>query len=415
MIKKLRRKIFWSIEFSALGVLLVILIFVNVSGALHNEHENWEMMNMFLQTVEGRDADEREHGKAAGAVRAMMDSELCAVELDSVGDVVSVTGNSVIEDSGELESIIEEIVERGQTQGSIGSIRYILSGSGAGRLIVLSDYGLVGNETAQTLLISLGGLLAAGLLFGLLAFSLSKRIVRPVEETLREQKRFIADASHELKTPVTVINANIAVLEKENGTNKWMTFIREEGERLSALVSSMLEYARVDCARELSCQTQPPVRFDAAAAATEAALPFESVAFEAGISCEFDIPEHASAYGSAEELKQMIGILLDNAIKHTEPHGSVALRAENAKKRKKLREENIFVLSVSNTGEEIPAEALPLLFRRFYRVDPSRQHRDNSFGLGLAIAQALAEKNNGEITVTSRDRLTVFTLELPAR
>lgn len=415
MIRKLKRKIFWSIESSAMGVLLGILLFLNLFSALHTERENWQMMAAFLQPAGESSMDGPAHGKAAKTMRALMEQELCAVETDSTGAIVSVIGTSVVESDSELETLVGSILAGGRTRGRVGTIRYLVSQSSTGTFLVLSNSGGIDAGTLQTLLISLLGFMAAGLLFALLAQSLAKRIVRPVEETLQEQKRFIADASHELKTPVTVINANIAVLEKESGPNKWLTFIREEGERLSTLVSSMLEFARIDCAKDALGKAQQPVRFDAAAAMAEAALPFESVAFEAGINCQFALPQCAQAYGSAEDLKQIIGILLDNAIKHTEPQGTVCFTAENRKRRKKLWEESVLVLEVSNTGEEIPEKALPLLFQRFYQVDASRQHKKNSFGLGLAIAQSLAEKNRGEITVTSKNRRTVFTLAFPVR
>ncbi len=415
MITKLRHKIFWSLLASMVTILLVILVAVNIIYAVQNERENGQMMNAYLDIVTGNKPGNGNHGKAAGTVKALMDEELCAVQVDSEGTASLLAGSAVTADQQQLQSLVDKILSRQNKRGGIGSIRYLVADNNGTTVIVLSNYGLVGAGTARTILISICGMVAATLLFAFVASRLATRIVRPVEETLSQQKQFIADASHELKTPVTVINANIAVLEKEMGANKWLTFIKQQGDRLSALVCGMLEYISIDYDRETSAAGASACSFDAAAAISQAALPFESVAFEAGVECRFDIPAQAMAYGSAEDFKQIIGILLDNAIKHTEPHEKICLWTAEEKRRKKLREETVFSLAISNSGPTIPASALPYLFQRFYQVDPSRQHKDNSFGLGLAIAYSLAGKNNGTIKVASQNQLTVFTLEFPGR
>lgn len=415
MIKKLKRKIFWSVELSAMAVLLIVLVFLNVLNIARYEQDQWKIMSAF-QSMKYEDeggAGGRGHGKGNEMLQALMNDEMSLISLDSSGTITSVTGAAAADDLDGLSELTDQILAKGEERGKIGMVRYLVQKGQSETLIVLSDQGAIPSTVFEAILLSLVGLLAASILFALLAWRLSEKLAHPVEETLEDQKRFIADASHEMKTPVTVINANISILEKEFGQNKWLEFIKDAGGRLSGLVGSMLEYARVDYAASFGTQEVPPVRFNAADAVVEAALPFESVAYEAGLSLKLDLPESVEIIGQPESLKNIVGILLDNAVKHADPGSAVSLYTVNDKTHKKRRGESEFSVCISNTGETIPAEQLPCLFHRFYRADPSRKNDGNRFGLGLAIADALAEKSGGSIGVSSKDRVTVFTVSFP--
>lgn len=412
MIKKLKRNIFCSVELSAMAVLFCFLILLNILNAIHSEQEEQKIMSAFLDMENKSQADCPRRGRSAKIIKALVNDELSMIELNHDGEIISVIGFSE-ENPDRLTALTEKILAQNQNQGRIGTQKYLISTTKTGITIVLSNQGMFSHHVIQTILSSIAVLLAASLLFALLAWRLSIKLARPVEEVLEDQKRFIADASHELKTPVAIINANIAILEKETGSNKWLNFMKEASDRLSALVGNILEYAHVDYACS-STTNDHLVRFNAAEAVIEASLPFESIAYESGLTLELDLPEYANAVGHAEDLKQIIGILLDNAIKNAELGTSVSLSAAAMKQRKKLRDEQTFTVSVSNLGETIPPEQLPYLFHRFYRADPSRTYDGKSFGLGLSIAHTLAEKNHGSLTVTSKDHLTVFTVMFPA-
>ena len=389
MIKKLKRNIFWSVQLSAMAVLLGFLILLNILNVIQSEQEEQNIMSAFLDMENKSQTD-------------------CPRR----GEIISVAGSS-LENQDKLTTLIQKILAQNQHQGRIGTQKYLISTTKTGITIVLSNQGMFSFRVMQTILLSLAVLLAASLLFAILAWKLSIKLAQPVKDVLEDQKRFIADASHELKTPVAIINANIAILEKETGSNKWLNFMKEASDRLSALVGNILEYAHVDYACN-STTNDHFVRFNAAEAVLEASLPFESIAYESGLTLELNLPDCADAVGHAEDLKQIIGILLDNAIKNAKLGTSVSLSAATMKKRKKLRDEQIFTVSVSNLGETIPPEQLPYLFHRFYRADPSRTYDGKSFGLGLSIAHTLAEKNNGGLSVSSKDHLTVFTIMFPA-
>lgn len=414
MIKKLKRNIFWSIELSAMTVLLSFLILLNILNALQAEYEEQKMMSVFLNMEDEIQSGCPRYGKSGKLIKLLINNKLSIIELNNDGKIISVIGTSISKNSEQLSILIEQILTQTQNYGRIGTQKYLRSEISTGTVIILSNQGILSFRVFQAILLSLATLLVAGFLFGVLAWRLSIKLVYPVEKVMEDQKRFIADASHELKTPVSIINANISILEKETGPNRWLSFIKEAGDRLSMLVGEILEYAHIDYACSSCIQDDHFVRFNAADIVTEAALPFESIAYEAGLSLELNLPKSADAIGHAEDLKQIIEILLDNAIKHAERGSFVSLCAKITKKRKKLKDEPIFTVSISNIGETIPKEQLPYLFRRFYKADPSRKYDRKSFGLGLAIANSLAEKNNGSISVYSKDHLTVFTVIFPS-
>ncbi len=382
MIKKLKRNIFWSVQLSAMAILLGFLILLNILNAIHSEQEEQKIMSSFIDLENKSQTDCPRRGRSAKLIKALVNDELSMIELNKDGEIISVIGFSS-ENPDRLAALTREILAQNQIQGRIGTQKYLISTTKTGITIVFSNQGMFGYHVIQTILLSIAVLLAASLLFAVLAWRLSIKLAR-----------------------------NIAILEKETGSNKWLSFIKEASDRLSVLVGNILEYAHVDYACS-STQNDHFVHFNAAEAVIEASLPFESIAYESGLTLKLDLPDCADAVGHAEDLKQIIGILLDNAIKNAEFGTSVSLSTSTIKKRKKWRDEQIFSVSVSNLGETIPPEQLPYLFHRFYRADPSRTYDGKSFGLGLSIAHTLAEKNKGSLTVSSKDHLTVFTVMFP--
>ena len=225
-------------------------------------------------------------------------------------------------------------------------------------------------------------------------------ITRPVERAWKREKQFLADASHELKTPLTVILSSSALLE-ETADEEQATYvenIRAEGQRMKALVEDMLTLWRT----EERSPVLAPMSFSEII--TEAALRFEPVAFEAGHPLHYDIENELSVLGEAEKLRRVVNILLDNAVKYAAPNTAVRLTLDKVGKQA--------VLAVENEGVPIPAEKLEHLFDRFYRADESRGEA-KGFGLGLAIAREIVHGHRGTITARSDERATAFTVALP--
>lgn len=419
MIGSLRRKVFWSILLSAAGVLLAILLAINVlklAQMASKEESILDSGRMLLdpEIGAGREREELRGGgrNKSELIRSVSQDELGAVLLSEDGAAIVRIGCAEQMEGKTLAAVAAAALADPDGKGrALGWIyRTVSREEGTG--VVLLNAASLRREIWESVLLSLAAFAAACCLFVLLARLLARAIVRPVEENMQMQKRFAADASHELKTPLTVIDANASVLEQTVGRNKWLDYIKEQTGRMSELVNELLQLSNLDEARD-SGGPQPRERFDAAEAVMSAALPFESVAFERGVDLETDTPDALDMLGNRKELEQLAAILIDNAVKHAAEGGTVLVSLRKAPAHGGRKAAPELELRVANPGEEIPQEALPHLFDRFYRVDGSRVHKAGSYGLGLAIAKGLAEKNGGSITASSQNGLTEFTLLLP--
>ena len=232
---------------------------------------------------------------------------------------------------------------------------------------------------------------------------LSKRVVRPVERAWEQQKQFVVDASHELKTPLTVIISNAELLQQPNHDDaekrRFSENIHEMSRQMRRLVESLLDLARLDSAQE------PPqtAELDFSTLCEEAALPFEAVYFERGLLLETEIDPGIRVQGVEQSLRQVVDILLDNAQKYSLP-GTVTLT---------LRQTNHnCILTVSNPSPELSREECRNIFKRFYRIDESRT-RSGSYGLGLPIAESIVTRFGGKIVCEYAEGEAHFTVTLP--
>ena len=228
---------------------------------------------------------------------------------------------------------------------------------------------------------------------------LARNIVRPLEESYQKQKQFISDAGHELKTPVSVVNANAEILARELGENQWLANIQYENERMGKLIAQLLELARTENV------TPQEERIDFSHLVKGEELPFESVAFENGLALNAAVEDEIFVDGDSMQLKQLVGILVDNAIRHGAGGKEVSLSLKT--------EKHVAKLSVVNNGEEIPLEQREKLFERFYRTDDVRNSKENHYGLGLAIAKAIVTTHKGKIEVQCKNGLVEFVATLP--
>lgn len=272
----------------------------------------------------------------------------------------------------------------------------------AGRYIVLiSVYpavvALVPTIVASVLFAGIGIALVI-----LLTRLLSRRLVRPVEQMISSEKKFMSNASHELKTPLTVISANTQLLEDEIGDNRHLQYIRQETEQMIALVNKMLTLMRLDAPL---AETQHQ-RFCVDEALLDVIFPMESVAYEKKLSMEINVQEQMYMTGNEDQIKNLMSILLDNAISYTPEGGEIAITA-------KMQAWKLS-LTVSNSGEEIPKEQREKLFERFYRADEARAGGGSHFGLGLSIAGSIVANHHGKIWVDSHDGKNIFQVILPA-
>ena len=252
-------------------------------------------------------------------------------------------------------------------------------------------------------LLVLGAALAG---FFAVSLFLARWLVKPVEESWKNQRQFVADASHELKTPITVLLADADILlshpdDTIRERRQWVEHIRDEGLRMKGLVGDLLFLARGAAAG----LERPQGKADLSGVCEGCVMSFEPVAFEAGLTLESSVAPGVSVTGSGEELRRLCAILLDNACKYGERGGTVTVTLAGGDRA---------VLTVHNTGEPIPAQAQAHLFERFYRADAARNREQGGCGLGLAIAAAIVERHRGKITVRSAaGEGTAFTVVLP--
>ncbi len=327
------------------------------------------------------------------------------------GTTVYVTGGtySGLEDTDALTAILTDCLSQEADEGSLSdySLRYLRQDDGLYTQIAFVDISLETAALRQMMASYLRiGLLSLLLLAGA-SFLLSLRVTRPVERAWRQQRQFFSDASHELKTPLTVILSNAEMLETSDlpeRESRWRDNILSESRQMKTLVEEMLTLSRTEDA-----QRKPTVAdVDLSDLSEDCALAFEPVAFEAGKPLSWNVTPALTVSGDGEKLRRLLSILLDNAAKYGAPGEGIvlSLRAERSQA----------ILSVANGsgGHPIPPEELPRLFERFYRADASRGEQ-SGFGLGLPIAQAIAKEHHGALRAESDQQATRFTFTLPLK
>ncbi|MDO4989901.1 MAG: HAMP domain-containing sensor histidine kinase [Eubacteriales bacterium] len=413
MFNRSRRKIILSIM-SSLILLFVVTISVIMAASFREiRQRNAEMLARYAQLYDLR----REQGSpeplpmpdginapGPGPADPPPDYQLStfySVALAEDGSVLAVdNGEKALYEEEELIRIAEQLLSEGRPSGRVGNLSYAVSRRADCTLVAFLDDTVTQSSMSMLLhnVLLVGGAAIVVLFF--LSLHLSKRIIRPLEENDRSQKRFVSDASHELKTPVAVIGANAELLSRELGENEWLANIRYENERMGELVRQLLELSRAENAET------PMEQLDLSRVVTGEVLAFESLAFEQGKTIESEIEDGIRMTGNRSQLAQLVSVLLDNAVRHA-GGGEIGVT---------LRQQaHTAVLSVVNEGDEIPPDKLEHLFDRFYRLDEARSGEGQHYGLGLSIAKAVAEKHGGSIGVTCADGKVRFTVSLPAK
>lgn len=283
------------------------------------------------------------------------------------------------------------------------ALRYYRMDTARGKLLVFADM--------SSELDTLDTLVKNSVIIGLFSFSvflmisifLSRWAVRPVEAAWNQQKQFVADASHELKTPLTVIMTNAELMQSgeydAESMSRFSQGILTMSRQMRSLVERLLELARSENQQGLAME-----RVDMSALVTEAALSFEGIFMERGLTLSCDVEKDIRVRGNRDALRQVLDILLDNGGKYCLPGGNISLSLRRAG-RGRVR------LEAANPGRDMDERELESVFRRFYRGDAARS-RDGSFGLGLAIARSLVAEHNGRIWAKSSDGIITFTVEL---
>ena len=396
MIKKLRKKFIW-ITMSCVTLILIIvfgiLCFSNYHHMQQEIDDNLSRTLMMQQKEEIPKFEFNDHkdDKAFGMHNAFR------VETDLNGTIISIHAMNLDVDQESLQNILStmDIKDKQKVILQSQSLAYQIKQTSSNYQIAFVDISANLKDMKNLIITSMIVGTFAFLAFLLLSFILSNWALRPVQHAWDQQKQFVADASHELKTPLTVILADSDILlAHANDTIdhqvKWINSIQSEAQRMKKLVESLLFLAKSDANRL-------PVEFqniNFSDIVWNCILPFESIAYEHGIHLHSEIENDLYVSGNEAQLKQVMLIFLDNACKYTPAKGKISIHLK--KNNEKL------VCKIHNTGSYISKEEQAHIFERFYRCDKARVH-EGGYGLGLPIAKSIMDAHHGQIQVESNE------------
>lgn len=412
MIKRLRGK------FILINMAFVISILIAVLGIFYysNVRRMERLSEMVLIQAIDRDRMNLAHTRIIFGPRPRSDSTpftpVFVVTLNQDHSIVNIRKNNITVTEELAQTLIQLTEDSGLYRGVLKdySLRYLKVNTPEGMKIAFADQSYEWNSLKALLVNCLLIFSVAVILFLILSLFLSRLALKPVEIAWKQQNQFIADASHELKTPLTVILANLQILTSHKNQTireqeKWLDNTKEEVRRMKQLVEELLFLARSD-AKTVQADHTKKEPLDFSDTVLNGVLLFESIAFENKVDLKHDIEPDIPLEGCRDQLKQLVTILLDNGCKYAGKNGSVSVELKKVS--------HHAVLKVQNTGELISPEEQKRIFERFYRTDKSRARKSGGYGLGLSIAKTIAEYHKGKIGVSSSPETgTVFTVTLP--
>ena len=413
MIRKLLIKLIFA---SMLSLLLVLVVIFGVVGSL-NYKKIVTDADSILAILEANDGSfpmgnhsknesnlENDHPKDFHRFSAEVpyESRYFSVFLTETGEVSAVnTGRIAAVDTATAIEYAQTAVRTGTSQGFIKDYRYTTYLVGNETHIIFLDYGREMSSFRNFIFTSTGVSVVGLLAVLILLILLSDRIIKPFSENYEKQKQFITDAGHELKTPLTIIDADTEVLEMDIGENEWLQDIRTQTKRLAQLTNNLIMLSRM----EENPQTEK-IEFPISDLVEETVETFHGLAKTRNKNLTSQIQPMLSMNGDEKAIRQLVTILLDNAIKYTNDTGNITVTLKKQK--------NTIHLSIFNTTDFISRESLVHLFDCFYRADQSRNSKTGGYGLELAIAAAIVHAHKGKIAATTQDEKSLLiTVSIP--
>ena len=332
-----------------------------------------------------------ENGREHFSVETPFETRYFTVTMDEKGEVTDCDLDRIAAvDEDTAEEYAKNVSGKSGTTGFIGIYRYRVTETENGTKYVFLDCRREISNFQAVLIttVSVSGLGMAAVFVLVVIFS--RMVFRPVEESIQKQKRFITDASHELKTPLTIIDANTEVMEMESGESQWTKSTRKQIQRLTGLVQQLVALSRLDEEKGL----QDIAEFDLSEAVSESVQPYGALAQTKEKHLTLNIEGGLMYTGDEKSIRQLSGTLMDNAVKYSSEKGNIALTLK--KKGKKI------LLEVYNDADGLPQGKLDVLFERFYRLDSSRNSGTGGSGIGLSVAQAIVQAHKGKISAENK-------------
>ncbi|MEE1057660.1 MAG: HAMP domain-containing sensor histidine kinase [Acutalibacteraceae bacterium] len=395
MIKKLRRKFIAVAMCCIIVVLGAIISIINTANYISINQQADERLNMIAENggvFPKNDFKIDKHIPHDISPETPFEVRYFTVKLHSDGTIIYInTGRIAAVSTSTAAEYAEQLFDNEQENGFIGDYKYTCVNIADDIMYIFLDCGRELSTFYSFLFASVAVSIAGIVLVFVLVLIFSKIALKPVAESYEKQKRFITDAGHEIKTPLTIIDANTEVLEMINGESEWSESIKNQVKRLSSLTEKLVLLSKMDEEETIFQMSE----FSLSDVVANTAQSFIAVAESKGKIFEVNIQESINYCGNETLICQLVSILLDNAMKYSNENGKVEISLKSNGKNK--------ILTVYNTVESIQTGKLNFLFERFYRTDTSRNSETGGHGIGLSVAKAIVNTHKGKITAFSSD------------
>lgn len=353
-----------------------------------NPHENLPEPKGFEIIVPIQRNREREN-------MMIMDSEVYSVIIKD-NEIEKIINHSDSNSGFDVEGIAKSIINRNKEikVGFLYIDNYAYNYSGDTITIVNTQS--IKNRLLETLIKSIAIMLGFEIAIYLVSKMLTRRITKPAQESFDKQRDFIADASHELKTPLAVIMASSDELKSDAKNKQYVENIKYESERMNTLIKGLLDLSKLEKGVSIDSYKEENI----SKIVERTCLTFEGIAFEQNVGIETNIAENITLKCSKDEIEKLVSIVIDNAIKHSYKDSAIVVSLN--------KDKGNINLEITNSGDPIKAGDEEKIFERFYRADKSRNRDANRYGLGLAIAKNIVTNHNGTIQAFSKDGKTTF-------
>lgn len=397
MIKALQRRFVLTAMLS-LFVLLVILVGgITVASYISMERSTditLEMLSSDMRTPPPNENERRPFFGYQINPNPLRFANRAIVIVDTEDEIVSIDAGFNTAYDDEISGYAADILASGKSEGKIGSFKYTIAPfQDGGRRIIFLDVSVQARMLADTVRVAALISLICMVLMFIISVLMSRPTVKPIADNVEKQRRFVTDAGHEIKTPLAIIQTNIDAMELHLGENKWSKRIREQTLRLGGLMKQLLSLSKMD-------EGDPTSPFEEVLLSELVEKCVSSFSeLDADKQLDAHITPHMTMRGNKDSLEQLISILLDNAVKYSQPGSAITVKLfPNGKKS---------VLEVVNTCSMLPDAEPRTLFDRFYRADSARTQKSGGYGIGLSIARAITELHKGKITAHYDDEHTI--------
>lgn len=394
--KQLNKKVFTTI-FLILSIFIFLGITIYNTQIYKREYESIRRNLTFME--EKRMPREFNNPNKDIDNMMIMDYEVYTVKLNNneIERIISHNNNT---SNFNIETIAKSIIKKDEGI-KIGNLYFNgYSYNYKDNTITIINTKNINNKLSLTLIQSILLLIMLEIIIYFITLYLTKRITYPAEEAFNKQKDFIADASHELKTPLSVIIASSDELKTDKKNSKYIENIKYESERMNNLIKSLLDLSKLENGASINNYKNENI----SKIVEKTSLIFESIAYENNVRINTNIEENIFFNCSSEEIEKLISIILDNAIKHSYKESIILVNL--------YKDKNSIYIEITNEGDPIKEGDEEKIFERFYRGDKSRNRESNRYGLGLAIAKNIVTNHNGVIKAYSKDNKTTFKIIL---